>query len=86
MFSSLRRLIKAAMTDYEQRGREDWILEHCSQVVLTVSGMMWCRDITEILDGDGDLLEGMKGFEQKSISVWRNIFSFFFSSYWSVLC
>ena len=41
MFSSLRRIIKAAMADYEQREREDWVMQHCSQVVLT-------RDVQEL--------------------------------------
>ena len=36
------------------------------QVVLTVAQMMWCRDVTEVLDGDYDRLEAMRDFEQKS--------------------
>ena len=39
------------------------------QVVLTVSQLMWCRDITEILEGDFDRLEAMKEFEIKSYQV-----------------
>ncbi len=66
MFSSLRRLTKSAIGDYEARSREEWVLLHSSQVVLTVSQMMWCRDITEILTSDEDRQEGMRGFEQKS--------------------
>jgi len=32
MFSSLRKLVRAAMTDYENRSREEWVLLHASQV------------------------------------------------------
>ena len=39
------------------------------QVVLTVSQLIWCRDVTEILEGDFDRLEGMKEFEQKNFKV-----------------
>ena len=69
MFANLRRLVKVAMGDYEQKTREEWVLCHVSQVILTVSQMMWCRDITEILEGDYDRAQGMKDFEQKSFQV-----------------
>ena len=32
MFFSLRKLVRSAMTDYEQKSREDWVLIHASQV------------------------------------------------------
>ena len=32
MFTSLRKLLRVAMFDYEQRSREDWVLLHASQV------------------------------------------------------
>ena len=73
MFSNLRKLTKSSIADYERKSREEWILCHCSQVVLTVSQMMWCRDINEILSGDFDRLEGMKGFEQKSFKDLNNL-------------
>ena len=69
MFSNLRKLTKSAISDYERRDREEWVLLHCSQVVLTVSQLMWTRDITEILEADFDRLEGMEDFEKKSYSV-----------------
>ena len=73
MFSNLRKLTKSAIADFERKTREEWILCHCSQVVLTVSQMMWCRDITEILTGDFDRAEGMKAFEQKSFKDLNNL-------------
>ena len=69
MFSSLRRLVKAAITDFERREREEWVLLHASQIVLTVSQMMWCRDITEVLEAETNRLEGMKEFELKCFDV-----------------
>ena len=69
MFSNLRRLTKAAITDFERKEREEWVLCHVSQVILTVSQMMWCRDVNEILEGDYDRAEGMKEF--RTDKLWR---------------
>lgn len=69
MFSNLRKLVKGAITDYENRPRKEWVVYHSSQVVLTVSQIVWCRDVTDVLEGDFDRLEGMKEFEQKSFKV-----------------
>ena len=40
-----------------------------SQVVLTVSQTMWCRELTKCLTSDGDRLEELKGAEQTSVRV-----------------
>ena len=40
-----------------------------SQIVLTVSQTMWCRDITECLLTEGDRLEAMKNAEQMCVTV-----------------
>ncbi|XP_060586003.1 dynein axonemal heavy chain 6-like [Ruditapes philippinarum] len=66
MFSNLRKLTKFAITDFERRPRSEWVVSHSSQVVLTVSQLIWCREVTEILEGEYDRLEGMKEFEQKN--------------------
>ncbi|BFZ25685.1 hypothetical protein BsWGS_28724 [Bradybaena similaris] len=68
MFHNLRRLCKAAIVDYERKPREQWVVSHCSQVVLTISQLQWCRDVTEILEGDFDRLDALTEFEQKSFS------------------
>ncbi|PIO16134.1 hypothetical protein AB205_0165430, partial [Aquarana catesbeiana] len=55
MFSSLRRLSKAAIADYQNKSRVEWVVAgHPSQVVLTISQLMWCRDLTHCLEGDGE--------------------------------
>uniref|UniRef100_A0A5F8HIF6 Dynein axonemal heavy chain 6 n=1 Tax=Monodelphis domestica TaxID=13616 RepID=A0A5F8HIF6_MONDO len=65
MFTSLRRLSKAAIADYQSKVRIEWVVAgHPSQVVLTVSQIMWCRDLTECLEGEEtDPLEAMETFE-----------------------
>ena len=68
MFSSLRRLVKASIADFEQKPREEWVLCHASQVILSVSQIMWCRDVTEILESDSNRLELMEVFERKNYS------------------
>ncbi|XP_058967936.2 dynein axonemal heavy chain 6 [Pocillopora verrucosa] len=68
MVSSLRKLAKASIADYESRPREEWVTLHPSQVVLTVSQTMWCRDITECLVTEGDRLEAMKEAEQMCVT------------------
>ena len=63
MFVNLRKLVKSAITDYERREREEWVLCHPSQVVLTVAQLVWCRNITEILEGDFDRVDALQDFE-----------------------
>ena len=69
MFSSLRRLVKASLTDYMQREREDWVLRHAAQIILTVGQIIWCRDVTDILEGDGARITRMEEFERKCYQV-----------------
>ncbi|XP_070710496.1 dynein axonemal heavy chain 6 [Pempheris klunzingeri] len=64
MFSSLRRLSKAAIADYQVKSREEWVVAgHPSQVVLTISQMMWCRDMDACLEGDHDHFAALQEFE-----------------------
>uniref|UniRef100_A0A8C5LU47 Dynein axonemal heavy chain 6 n=1 Tax=Leptobrachium leishanense TaxID=445787 RepID=A0A8C5LU47_9ANUR len=66
MFSSLKRLSKAAIADYQNKSRVDWVVAgHPSQVVLTISQLMWCRDLTHCLEGDSeDNLKSLANFEK----------------------
>ncbi|XP_073398257.1 dynein axonemal heavy chain 6 [Dendrobates tinctorius] len=55
MYSSLRRLSKAAIADYQSKSRVEWVVAgHPSQVVLTISQLMWCRDLTHCLEGEAE--------------------------------
>ena len=47
---NLRKLAKLAMQDFSSKIREDWCVDHCSQVVLTISQVMWCSEVTEIFN------------------------------------
>ena len=64
MFSSLRKITKAAIADYESKPRHEWATQHPSQVVLAVSQIMWCRDLTEALQREEDVLEAVKECEE----------------------
>ncbi|KAM4603926.1 dynein axonemal heavy chain 6 [Polymixia lowei] len=64
MFFSLRRLSKVAITDYQDKSREEWVVAgHPSQVVLTISQMMWCRELDGCLEGDHDHFGALQEFE-----------------------
>ncbi|XP_062296546.1 dynein axonemal heavy chain 6 [Scomber scombrus] len=64
MFSSLRRLSKASIADYQVKSREEWVVAgHPSQVVLTISQLMWCRDMDACLEGDHDHFAALQEFE-----------------------
>ncbi|XP_075463117.1 dynein axonemal heavy chain 6 isoform X2 [Ascaphus truei] len=66
MFNSLRRLSKAAIADYQNKVRVEWVVAgHPSQVVLTISQLMWCRDLTHCLEGKvQDNLNSVSEFEK----------------------
>jgi dynein heavy chain len=63
MISSLRKLTKAAIADFLQKERPDWtVAGHASQVVLTVSQIYWVKELTDVLESDGDRLAGLDEF------------------------
>ncbi|XP_051785909.1 dynein axonemal heavy chain 6 [Erpetoichthys calabaricus] len=66
MFISLRRLSKASIADYQSKTRTEWVVAgHPSQVVLTISQLMWCQDLTQCLEGDDhDHFQALVGFEK----------------------
>uniref|UniRef100_A0A8C5NZ98 Dynein, axonemal, heavy chain 6 n=1 Tax=Jaculus jaculus TaxID=51337 RepID=A0A8C5NZ98_JACJA len=66
MFTSLRRLCKAAIADYQGKPRAEWVIAgHPSQVILTISQIMWCRDLTECLESENSShLEALEAFEK----------------------
>lgn len=39
------------------------------QVILTISQVIWCRDLTECLERDGNRLEALEAFERVSFEV-----------------
>nr|XP_057922299.1 dynein axonemal heavy chain 6 isoform X3 [Doryrhamphus excisus] len=64
MYNSLRQLCKAAIADYQLQSREEWVVSgYPSQVVLTISQMMWCKDMEACLEGDHDHFAALQQFE-----------------------
>jgi len=53
MFVNLRRLIRVAITDYEKKIREQWVLDHSSQVVLMIH-IAWLEQL--VLDHSSQLV------------------------------
>ncbi|KAJ3137918.1 Dynein heavy chain 6, axonemal [Physocladia obscura] len=49
MVSVLKRLVKLALADYENKKRTDWVREHAGQVVVTANQVIWCRDVIEAI-------------------------------------
>ena len=77
MMVSLRRLTKAAIADFESKPRHEWATQHASQVVLTVSQIHWCRELTEALTtSEGDVLQAVKDAENDCFTVRGGMGSF----------
>lgn len=68
MFVNLKKIMKSSLQDFENSAREEWLTRWQSQIVLTVSQTMWCRDVTEILDSEDDRMEMLKDFEKLSFT------------------
>lgn len=64
MVKSLHALTKAGLIDYSAKSRRDWMKLHASQVVLTVSQIMWCHDVTLALTSENPV-QGLRDFEKK---------------------
>lgn len=69
MFSSLRKKMKLAMLDLEERGRQNFLSSHPSQIVLTVSQIFWAQSVHLILESKSNVENAMRSFEQKCYSV-----------------
>ena len=72
MISTLRKLAKTAVDDYEARPRNDWIFEHPVQLVLTVSMVFWQKKATEALMSV-DSAEALQTFKTLSYSQLRDL-------------
>lgn len=47
MITSLRKGMKYGIGEYEKKPRVEWIMEHPTQIVLTVSQIFWCRSLVK---------------------------------------
>ncbi len=70
MMVSLRKLTKEAIADFDTKPRHEWATQHASQLVISVSQIMWCRDLTECLtSGDEHIAAAVKGAEERCFQV-----------------
>ncbi|KAK5640059.1 hypothetical protein RI129_010870 [Pyrocoelia pectoralis] len=67
MFVSLRKRMKYSLQHYFTLPREDWVVCHPNQIILTMSQVMWARDVHKILDGNGNKLIELPLFEKTCI-------------------
>ncbi|KAI8850637.1 hypothetical protein BC829DRAFT_441991 [Chytridium lagenaria] len=49
MVAVLRRLLKGALAEYDDRNRSEWLREHVGQVVVAGNQIIWCRDVSEAI-------------------------------------
>ncbi|XP_071942686.1 dynein axonemal heavy chain 6-like [Antedon mediterranea] len=73
MVTSLRKITKASLADFSSRPHKEWLTLYPSQVVLTVSQTMWCRDLSAVLEGDFDRQEALKEFEKRCVTNLNNL-------------
>ncbi|KAG8234154.1 hypothetical protein J437_LFUL014944 [Ladona fulva] len=65
MFMSLKKCMKIAIYDFSLKdSRRNWIMSHPSQVILTVSQIMWSQDVHVILESN-DVENELIIFEKK---------------------
>lgn len=69
MFISLKKGMKKSITDYINNKREVWVKRHPNQIILTVSQIMWARDVHGILDKHDTLQDDMIKFERSGNAV-----------------
>ena len=67
MVKSLHSLTKDSIDDYDQRPRTEWVGRHPSQVIISVSQIMWCRSVMTALEA-ADPSVALKDLEKLCIS------------------
>lgn len=84
MVSVLRRLIKSALSDYEEAKRTEWVREHVGQVVLTANQILWTKDVTEALKSN-EPAKSLSAVRQKAlmVSLFFKIFNSIIELIWS---
>lgn len=70
MFLSLRRSMKFSLNHYTRHPRNEWVVCHPNQIILTVSQIMWAKGVHEILDGSGTAHQKkLEMYEEKCVKV-----------------
>ncbi|KAL1130882.1 hypothetical protein AAG570_012123 [Ranatra chinensis] len=69
MFDTLWRLMKVSIEDFANYHRTEWVLRHAAQVIITVSQIMWARDVHAVLSpANGTVERALATFEKKCFS------------------
>ena len=66
MVAVLKKLIKMALSEYNDSCRTEWLKEHAGQAVLAANQVMWCRDASDAISSN-DPSMGLKQFQLKCI-------------------
>ncbi|KAG2381746.1 hypothetical protein C9374_006130 [Naegleria lovaniensis] len=72
MFDTLRQFMKRAVRDYPKKERTVWMRDHIAQVVLTVSQIFWCYEVTNCLTSENPKKE-LEKFYEKSITLLNDL-------------
>ncbi|KAJ3415371.1 Dynein heavy chain 6, axonemal, partial [Chytridiales sp. JEL 0842] len=67
MVSVLRKLVKSALSEFEDAKRSEWVIEHVGQVVVTGNQILWCKDVSEAIKGS-DPKKALVQLRQKCIN------------------
>ncbi|CAH0547855.1 unnamed protein product [Brassicogethes aeneus] len=75
MFFSLRRIMKASLIDYASRARNDWVVCHPNQVILTVSQIKWAQGVHQIFNNNppAQVSKKLEAYEAKCITDLNNL-------------
>ncbi|KAF6207541.1 hypothetical protein GE061_015988 [Apolygus lucorum] len=68
MFNTLWLLMKACIKDFLGKTRTEWVLNHASQLILTVSQIMWVRGVHAVLTDKVSIADALLQFEQKGFN------------------
>uniref|UniRef100_A0A182FSK0 AAA+ ATPase domain-containing protein n=1 Tax=Anopheles albimanus TaxID=7167 RepID=A0A182FSK0_ANOAL len=63
MFLAVKRYMRQGYRTYGLKDRSYWMQEHPNQVVLTISQQQWAADVHNILDGSGNVDNGLEQFD-----------------------
>ncbi|RKP20476.1 dynein heavy chain 6, axonemal, partial [Rozella allomycis CSF55] len=66
MYNTVRKAIKTGLAEYERMPRDEWILSQPGQIVLAVSQIIWCRDVTECLKSN-KVLSSLQKYKDKCV-------------------
>ncbi|ESN90843.1 hypothetical protein HELRODRAFT_194633 [Helobdella robusta] len=68
MVITIRKLFSQAISQYMMPNKETWITTNISQVVLTVSQCMMCKDMTDLMERKGDKVGPLKEMELRAVT------------------